>query len=300
MIPIRKILCPVDTSDFSRRAVQHAAALGTWYEAEVTVLYVRPVMVTPALWFGAPPVLPPDADEREEAMAAIGSFVKAAVGDERVSIAVTEGPVVEEILRTAGELPADLLVMGTHGLSGFERLLLGSITEKTLRKAPCPVLTVPRLAAEQAAPPHVTFATIVCGVDRSPASQRALRYALSLAQEAGGRLVLVHTIEDLSEEDPRYSSHFNTPECWNRIAPEIRADYEKLVPADARVWCDLEVVVPHGKAYRELLTVAGERRADLIVVGAAGSSMPFGTTVQHVLRQAACPVLAVPVSPRTA
>jgi nucleotide-binding universal stress UspA family protein len=298
MIPIRRILCPVDTSEFSARAVQHAVALGRWYEAEVTVLYVRPVMVTPALWFGAPPVLPPEPDTGEAAAAAVRQFVAGAVGEAPVSVAVTEGPVVDEIVRLATELPADLLVMGTHGLSGFERLLLGSITEKTLRRAPCPVLTVPRRAAEQDHPPHVTFKTIVCGIDRSAAAARALRYALSLAQEAGGKLVLVHTIEDVSEEDPRFSGHFNTPECWSRIAPEIRADYERLIPDDARLWCDFEVVVPHGKAYREILRVATERATDLIVVGSAGSSMPFGTTTQHVLRQAACPVLAVPLRPK--
>lgn len=297
MIAIRKILCPVDTSDFSRRAVQHALALGGWYEAEVTVLYVRPVVVTPALWFGTPPVLPPEPDGRDEAIESIRAFVREAAGGTPVTIAVTDGAVVDEIVRVAGDLPADLLVMGTHGLSGFERLLLGSVTEKALRKAPCPVLTVPRLAAAQTEPPHVTFTTIVCGVDRSAASRRALDYALSLAQEAGGRLVLVHTIEDLSEEDARFAGHFNTPECWSRIAPEIRADYQALVPADARVWCDLEVVVPQGKPYHELLKVATDRGAELIVVGTAGSSMPFGTTTQHVLRGAACPVLAVPLLP---
>lgn len=300
MIAIRRILCPVDTSEFSARAVQYAIALGAWYEAEVTVLYVRPVMVTPALWFGAPAVVPAEPDGVEEARASVREFVRSAVGDAAVSIAVTDGPVVDEIARRADALPADLLVMGTHGLTGFERLLLGSITEKTLRKATCPVLTVPRLATEHGDTPRVTFKTIVCGMDRSPAAGLALRYALSLAQEAGGRLVLVHTIEDLSEEDPRFAGHFNTPECWSRIAPEIRADYEALVPEEARLWCDLEVVVPQGRAYRELLTVSAERNAELIVVGAAGSSMPFGSTTQHVLRQAECPVLAVPAAPRAA
>jgi nucleotide-binding universal stress UspA family protein len=300
MITIRRILCPVDTSEFSARAVQHAVAFGGWYEAQVTVLYVRPVLVAPALWFGAPPVGLPEPEGAEQAIASVREFVRTAVGDATVSVAVSEGPVVDEIVRHASELPADLLVMGTHGLSGFERLLLGSITEKTLRKAPCPVLTVPRLAAGRDAPPQVTFKTVVCGIDRSPAAHRALDYALSLAQEAGGRLVLVHAIEDLAEEDPRFAGHFNTPECWSRIAPDIRADYEALVPDEARLWCQLEVLVPHGKAYRELLRVAGEHHADLIVVGTAGSSMPFGSTAQHVLRQAACPVLAVPAGPRAA
>ena len=294
MIVVRRILCPVDTSDFSRRAVQHAAALAGWYAAEIAVLYVRPVSITPALWFGAPVALPPDADGRDQAIAAVREFVADAAGAIPVHAMVTDGPVVDEIVRVAGELPADLIVMGTHGLTGFERLLLGSITEKTLRKAPCPVLTVPRHAAGEAGEPHVTFSTIVCGVDRSATSRRALDYALSLAQEAGGRLVLVHALEDVAEEDGRFSSHFNTPECWSRIAPDIRADYEKLVPEEARVWCNLEVLLPQGKAYRELLAAARSRRADLIVLGTAGSSTPFGTTTEHVLRQADCPVLAVP------
>lgn len=289
----RKILCPVDTSDFSARALEHAAALAGWYRADITVLYVRPIIVPPALWFGAPAVLPPEA-EVPGADAALGEFVRATIGDTAVRLEVRDGAIVHEILQLAAALPADLIVMGTHGLSGFERLLLGSVTEKTLRKAAVPVLTVPRRAAEGGEEPHVTFGTIVCGVDRSAASRLALEYALSLARESGGRLVLVHALEDLSQEDPRFASHFNTAECLREIAPEVRAEYEALVPASARQADRLEVRVPPGKAYREILSAASETGADLIVLGAAGTSMPFGTTAQHVLRQASCPVLVVP------
>lgn len=295
MLALRKILCPVDTSDFSRRALEHAAALGEWYGAQVTVLFVRPITLPPALWFGAPAAIPLETpDEREQTVAAIQDYARDITGAEPATVMVTDGPVVQEILRVAEELPADLIVMGTHGMSGFERLLLGSITEKTLRKATCPVLTVPRPPSGESDPPPVTFGTIVCGVDRSPASRDALAYALSLAQEAGGRLVLVHAIEDLSEEDPRFAGHFNTPDCFRKVSPEIRAEYEALVAEDARVWCRLDVRVPHGKAYRELLAVSRDTAADLIVVGTAGVRTPFGTTTQHILREAECPVLAVP------
>jgi hypothetical protein len=75
--------------------------------------------------------------------------------------------VTGEIVRLAEELPAGLLIMGTHGRSGFDRLLLGSTTEKMLRKAPCPVLTVPRLAPD-AAPTPPMFDRILCPVDFSP------------------------------------------------------------------------------------------------------------------------------------
>ena len=296
MMTLRQILCPVDTSDFSKRALEYAVALGRWYRAQVTVLFVRPLALPPALWFGAPTALPVEGPhERERTAGAIRDYVRDATGAEP-DVLVTDGAVVPEIIRVAGGLPADLIVMGTHGTSGFERLLLGSITEKTLRKAACPVLTVPR-AVEGKEPSHVTFPTIVCGVDRSAASRRALTCALSLAREAGGRLVLVHTIENLSEEDARFAGHFNTPECPGEIIPQIRTDYEALVPEAARAWARLEVRITQGKPYRDLLAVSRETAADLIVVGTSGGSMPFGTTAQHVLREAACPVLAVPVAP---
>jgi universal stress protein A len=156
------------------------------------------------------------------------------------------------------------------------------------------VLTVPRRTVEAHQRPHVTFATIVCAIDRSTASRRALEYAVSLAEEAGGRLILVHAIEDLSEEDPRHAAHFNTPDCLREIAPQIQNEYDALLPEDLRARLGLEVQVRQGKAYREVLAVSRECGAELIVLGSAGSSMPFGSTAQHVLRQAECPVLAVP------
>lgn len=185
--------------------------------------------------------------------------------------------------------------MGTHGLSGFERLLLGSVTEKVLRKAPCPVLTVPRLATAGAAP-SVTFKTIVCAVDFSEASRRALDYALSLAQEAGGRLLLLHALEGFPEP-PSLTAHFDVPEVRRAMTKDAQEQLETLVPENARAWCEVEAMVGHGKAYREVLRGAAERHADLIVLGVHGRGAVdltlFGLTTQHVVRAATCPVLTV-------
>jgi nucleotide-binding universal stress UspA family protein len=208
-----------------------------------------------------------------------------------------------EIVRLAGELPADLIVMGTHGLSGFERFMLGSVTEKVLRKAPCPVLTVPR-AIDPDLLPTVLYRTIVCGIDFSRPADRALQYALSLAQESGGRIVLVHALEWFAEEEPRLSAHFNVSEFRRSLEADARSQMASLVPEAARTWCEPEPLIVHGKAYRELLRIAADRRADLIVLGVRGRSVAdlafFGSTAQHVLRQATCPVLTVPLESRTA
>lgn len=305
MIAIKRILCPIDLSEFSGRALRHALALGRWYQADVTALSVRPTMLQPTPWMEYPMAMPLETSEdRERAARAVLDFVRNAAGDTPVEVIVRDGVVVREILSAATELRADLLVMGTHGLSGFERLMLGSVTEKVLRKAPCPVLTVPPLAAGEATAPAVVFKTIVCAIDFSPESRHAFDYALSLAQEAGGRMVLVHALEWFAEEEPKTSAHFNVSEFRHTLENEARQNLAKLVPEDARTWCEAEPIIVHGKAYKEVLRVAAAREADLIVLGVRGRSARdlafFGSTTQHVLRQATCPVLTVPLAKQAA
>jgi nucleotide-binding universal stress UspA family protein len=300
MMAFQRILCPVDTSTFSRRALRHAFALAGWYDAEVVVMSVRPPSLPPSLWFEKESAVPVEGPySRDQAEISLRAFVESATGSTPGRVLVADGQIVPEILRAARELPADLIVIGTHGLGGFERLLLGSITEKVLRKAECPVMTIPRLAPETAEPPAVVFKTIVCGMDRSVASKHALDHALSLAQQAGGRLIIVHALEDVSEEEPSLAAHLNIPECCRAVEPEIRATYEALVPAEARDWCKIDVRIPFGKAYSTILDIARQDGADLIVLGTAGWSSPFGATPQHVLRAAECPVLVVPLVTRT-
>jgi nucleotide-binding universal stress UspA family protein len=297
MIAIKKILCPVDGSEFSNRALRHAAALASWYEAELTALSVRSRIVPTGPWLEGPvaPVLA--EDDPQAGREHVGAFVASAVGRFPTRIAIRGGAVVSEILSEADEIQADLIVMGTHGVSGFERLLLGSVTEKVLRKAKCPVLTVPR-AVKPDALEAVTFKTIVCGVDFSASSARALEYALSLAQEAGGRIVLVHALEWLPEPVRTVSGNFDVPEYRRQIEADTRKDLEALVPEDARAWCDPEFVLMHGKAYRGLVDVAEARDAELIVLGTQGRGALdralFGSTADHVVREATAPVLVVP------
>ncbi len=297
MIAIKKILCPVDGSEFSKRALRHAAALASWYEAELTALSVRSRIVPTGPWLEGPvaPLLP--EDDPQAGRERLGAFVASGVGAFPTRILTRSGPVVGEILSAADEIQADLIVMGTHGISGFERLLLGSVTEKVLRKAKCPVLTVPR-AVKPESVEAVTLKTIVCGVDFSESSGRALEYALSLAQEAGGRIVLVHSLEWLPEPMPTVSRNFDIPEYRRQVEDDTRKDLEALVPEDARAWCDPEFVLVHGKPYRGLLQVAGDKDADLIVLGTHGRGALdraiFGSTADHVVREATAPVLVVP------
>lgn len=146
MPTIRHILCPIDFSEFSRHALDQALAIAHHHRARVTVAHIVPP-ITPLLPMGEAPMYPPviyDKDDLAELRLALERFA-AQEGDIDVDTRVIEGNAVAEIVALADALRVDLLVMGTHGRSGFQRLLLGSVTERVLLKARCPVLTVPRV-----------------------------------------------------------------------------------------------------------------------------------------------------------
>jgi nucleotide-binding universal stress UspA family protein len=176
VIEFKHILCPIDFSDTSMRALTYAAALATWYEAQLEVLHV-----VPAFEDGLPPAEPGGNSDprrpgsREAIIAAIQrSLREAGASGLNAKVLAQEGRAHELIAYRAQAQPADLLVMGTHGRGGFNRLLLGSITEKVLRTVRCPVLTVPQAAPAMRAA-AVTFKQILSAIDYSPSALEALQ-----------------------------------------------------------------------------------------------------------------------------
>jgi nucleotide-binding universal stress UspA family protein len=298
MAEIRRILCPVDLSELSRRALDHAMAIATWYEARVTILHVFTVPVPPLLPVsGIGEVLPPAPPlEGVGLLDDVRRFsgVTDAPGA-RADVVVVEGSPVTEIRRHAETLPADLLVMGTHGRGGFEALFLGSVTDKVLRSTYVPVLTVPPVQRVDT----VVYDTILCPIEFSDASTRALEYALTLAEESGARLILLHVIEMLVDAPhSREWHHLSVPEYLERRIDDARARLRAAVPEEARVWCTPEeLVVTSGKAYEVILDTASREHADVIVMGVHGKGALnrrlFGSTTHHVIREAHCPVLTL-------
>jgi nucleotide-binding universal stress UspA family protein len=301
MIAIRRILCSVDFSRFSQHALQQAAALSREFGAELTVLHASAVApVTSLAPIGAPLALEParlTAEERQAITAELRDFVEDAGASGRpVRMQVIEQDPVDAIVNTAASWPADLIVMGTHARAGFERLLLGSVAEKVLRKAPCPVLTVPSrvLAPTQ----EVSFGRILGAIDFSPASLRALDYAVSLAAPDGPGLTALHVVELFAEGGGmRDELMLDTPDFRARLIAFAHERLHAAIPEEARGRCPIAEQVTMGKAYREILRLAADERADLIVLGVQGRTaadlLLFGSTTQHVVRQAECPVLTI-------
>lgn len=299
MIEIKRILCPTDYSEFSRHAFEQSLVLARWYGAQVTALHVYAVPVAMVAIPGGGTAVPVDHAAMSAAhmaghMADMSRAIDSAnASGVKVDPLVIEGGVVDSILEQAASLEADLIVMGTHGRSGFERLLLGSVTERVLRRAPCPVLTVPRRVTSATA----GFKRILCPVDFSQPSTHALTYALSLAQEADARLTVAHVVELHLEPDTYQYRLLNVPEYRAQMVHAASEQMANALPRDVEAYCAIEQTVMTGKAYREILRLAQEQHADLIVMGVHGRSavdlFVFGSTTQHIVRQAPCPVLSI-------
>jgi nucleotide-binding universal stress UspA family protein len=303
MIAINRILCPVDLSDSSRHGLDHAVAIARWYGASVTILHVFETVPVAAYAPGAGSpgaVLTPP--ERALVMT---DLERLATAESRDGVSITirraEGHPYAEILNASVEMRPDLLVIGTHGHSGFQRLMLGSVAEKLLRRALCPVLSVPPRAA--ASPSAVAYKRILCPVDFSDWSLAALSYATSLAKEANAALTVMHVVEYGTHEwQPIYdefisNQELNIQDFRVRCRESSRERLEGLVPTEARTWCTVESVLSEGKPYREIVRAAAERQCDLIVMGVHGRNAfdlaLFGSTTQQVVRLAAAPVLTI-------
>lgn len=143
MVRFRTLLVPVDFSRHSGRALGVAIELAREFGAEIHLLHAYELPVGPALAYGIP--LPQDLDE-EMRDAAARRLEKALHRVEEAGLRgethLVQSTPAEAIAQLARELPADLIVMGTRGLAGLKHVLLGSVAERVLRLAPCPVLTV--------------------------------------------------------------------------------------------------------------------------------------------------------------
>jgi nucleotide-binding universal stress UspA family protein len=281
MVNITQILCPVDFSDTSNQALVQALVIAGWYGATVTILHVRP-----------------DGDVME-AIERLGredelACLTAGAPDVEVSVRFETGQAVLTIADCAANVGADLIVMGSHGANGFERLLLGSVTEGVLRKAVCPVLVVPPHADVHS---RLPFKHLLCPVDFSPASRAGLELACSIAQEAGANLTLLHVLDLPPENELITTGPFACPGCREQGERNAGIVLNGLIPKDLRTSHPPVTLVTLGNPHREILRIAAEQSVDLIVNGVRGRNpwdlRIFGSTTNQVIRRATCPVLSV-------
>lgn len=299
MQPIRTILFPTDFSACAEHAFGHAAYLADRFKAELHVLHVLDVRPydssvylggnTPVEFMSPPVVVDVPSPYPEMAGERGVQFVEAQV--EHTSIP-------EGILTYASEQQADLIVMGTHGRRGADRLLMGSVAEEVVRLADCLVLTVGARAPESQ---QVAMRHILVPTDLSEHAAEALRQAAAWAELEGARLHILHVLErtpmpGIYELEAAY---VNTPAVRARAEEELRTWAEQAIGADH----EATYYVRFGYPPRDIVDVAKNRAMDLIVMATHGRTglqrVLLGSVAEKVVRMAVCPVLAVRGVPST-
>ena len=293
-LKIKLILCPIDFSEFSVSAYQHALSVAGHYRAKLVAQHIVELWRHPAADFVASAGLYEEYSQalRESGKEQLQEFVKKHTHDEiQPELLVQVGVAADSILSFAQSQETDVIVMGTHGRRGFDRLMLGSVTDRVMRTAPCPVLAASK-------PPHGSVAAgrerghvhhlsrILFCADFSENSERALKYAISATAEYDAELTLLHVLEGAP-------SLAKTEEAMAVAAERL----DKLIPPDGRKTLKIKTAVRIGKTYAQIIQLAEEAQIDLVTMGVRGRGAldvaVFGSTTYRVMQLGSCPVLAV-------
>jgi len=289
---LKSILCPIDFSDFSAAAYQHALSLAEYYKARIVALHVVELWKYPFADYAAQ-----EADYakfskmlNEGGEMQLHRFTNQySPGGLQPELVVHQGNAPNCILSFAQEQNMEGIVMGTHGRRGFDRLVLGSTTDRVIRKAVCPVLVVSNAvqkALDDGPDTRHRLGRILYCTDFSNNSEQARGYAISLAGEYSAELALLHVAErthDVAKVEGIVAAHTQ--------------ELDKLVAEAERKHLNVRTAVRFGKPYEEIVRYATEVQASLIIMTARGGDAVdravFGSTTYRVIQLGPCPVLAI-------
>jgi nucleotide-binding universal stress UspA family protein len=289
---LKSILCPVDFSEFSAAAYQYALSLAEYYHARLICLHIVELWKYPFADYAAHEA---DYAKFSKALSEGGKvelrdFVQKYSGRGiQPELVVRQGNASDCALWFAQKESMDVIVMGTHGRRGFDRLVLGSNADRIMRKAACPVLVVssPSQTALTTGPDgkHRLSRILYC-TDFSHNSDGARGYAISLAAEYSAELTLLHVAgnaSDLARADV--------------IIAERTQELHQLISDTERKNLNLRLTVKFGKPYEEIVRHATEEQTSLIIMTARGGDAAdraiFGSTTYRVIQLGPCPVLAI-------
>ena len=289
-----EVLVPIDFSSGCRAALEVARTIARAAKARLTLLHVYPNVEPQALGesLSAPEYHPLDDAERARIIRQLATLARPLRSDvARLELVVRDGDPRTEILAYAEGHATDLIVLGTHGRRGLDRLVLGSVAKGVSRKATCSVLTVREPAA-----PYALAARprILCALDLSASSGATLDAAVDLARTLAARLTVAHVIEGRHGDDPWPIARREEGEVCRFLAEAAHERMSRLLARGDDLARSADVQVLFGDASAEILRLAREQAADLVVVGThAGpvSRLLFGSTADRLLHKAACPVL---------
>jgi len=284
-VTLKNILYLTDFSESSEAALPFASAIAREYEAR---LYAFHVLLPYPMAYATPESTAAMLTSQEETADAEMLRIEAQLaGLACETIVEREFEMWRPVERAIRQHAIDLIVLGTHGRTGAQRLLLGSVAEELFRRSHVPVLTIGPWVRKET---HfgARFRRVLYATDFSPESLAAAPYAISMAQENQADLILLHVMRN---------NH--VPSSAEEVAAnEVRLSH--LLAAGTELWCHPETIVTSGNPADQILKAAKERQADLIVLGVHSAAGHLGAathlqraTAHKVVAHALCPVLTV-------
>jgi nucleotide-binding universal stress UspA family protein len=290
----RTILSPIDFSEHSRQALAYAAALASRSKAQLVVIFVQdPLLATAAA------VAFDDTRITDKTRKQLRRFVERTIRPygisiDSVTLDVAAGRPHELIQWTADKLKCDLIVMGSHGLTGATKLMLGSTTHRLLRQSPLPVLATPPVKGRVRRPPRTwPGAVVIAPVDLDARARPDALAAAVVAGQLGTRLELVHIIEPIP----------GVP--WLEL-DEARRNQQQRRLAVSRLellqnelgWAVTGVRIRSGRPAEEIAAIAADRSVGLVMMTRRRGRGLFGprqgAISYQVLVRSGKPVLALP------
>jgi nucleotide-binding universal stress UspA family protein len=289
---LETILVPIDFSPASLFSIQWAKFIAQRAKAQMHFVNVHN-FAYPIASALTPPVIGSEAEIKDQLH---GDLQKVALsqGMRQAAFHIRAGRPVDQICEVASEIQADLIVLSTHGRTGWERAFLGSTAEKVIRHSPCPVLVARQRRTRRHA--ELQLKRIVVPVDFSDCSARGLDYAIGLAQLFGARLALLNVIQ-LHHDLPPVVIYSNSK--INRWAREVaEAHMADLARATDFGGVKFETEIKMGSPAQKVCRYASKAGADLIVTSTHGRTglqhVLIGSVAEQMVRYAKSPVLVVP------
>jgi nucleotide-binding universal stress UspA family protein len=288
MLPIARILLPVDFSGRASHAARFAIPVAEHFHSEVILLHVLPpVYAFSSVEMGGAVLANFNEERRKSAELRLAGFLTEELGRFPVRRILLEGDPAHEIVVCARREQVGLIMMPTHGYGPFRRLLLGSVTAKILHDADIPVWTAAHI--ETLDQSEVQLDRIVCALDLGATSGRVLQWAADLAGEFGAELSLVHALREL---DPRTQEYGFSPE-WRGF---LKENAEKQIAAlQQTAGTRAAAILALGPPAEMVCAEARKAGADLLVIGRGAESIlgRLSSAAYAIIRQAPCPVASV-------
>jgi len=286
-LSIQNILVPIDFSAMSIDAIATAKRMAKWFGSRTHVVHVNQ--------FANPTAVV--AEQSKIVAKRTGLFPR-----EQRPLIRGAAP-FHEICTLAHELPADLILMPTHGYTGLRHIFLGSTAERVVQHSPCPVFVLRQKKQRSKIVRRLPIKKIVVPVDFSDCSREGLDYAIRFANEFGARIILLH----VAYLGYTYSSDGMVLYDVSRLQEAVRESAEQQMRELVRTAnfgrVKFETILTNGSPVLDICTFAKDHDVGLIITSTHGLTglkhVLIGSVAERVVRHAPCSVLVVPSHPQT-